>query len=132
MKRLLHSVLLSLVLAGAAQAQPPSPDFGPAIESPAVEGLDGRWEGAIETPEGPLPGVFRITTSGGKTVTLLDSPTQGAISIPGIAKRDGKTITIDVPVVTGSFKGELSADGAGMSGTWSQNGMSFPLSLTRK
>lgn len=130
MKRLLSAIMFSVALAGAAHAQ--KPDFGPAISSPAVQGLDGRWEGSIETPEGSLAGVFRIATTGDKTTTLMDSPSQGALDIPGIAKRDGKAITIEVPVVQGDFTGELSADGAQIAGTWHQAGMEFPLVLKRK
>ena len=130
MKRLLSVLAFSVMLAGAAQAQ--QPDFGPPVAGPAVAGLDGRWEGSIDTPEGSLPGVFRISTAGDKTTTLMDSPSQGAIGIPAIAKRDGASIVIDMPIVGGSLTGELSADGATIKGAWHQNGMDFPLVLTRK
>lgn len=130
MKRLLAALAFSLALGGAAQAQ--TPDFGPPIPSPAVQGLDGNWEGGIETPEGSLTGVFHITTTGDKTTTMMDSPMQGALNIPTIAKRDGKNITFEVPIVSGGFTGEISADGAQISGAWRQNGMEFPLVLKRK
>lgn len=130
MKRLLSALLLSVALGGAAHAQ--KPDFGPAIPSPAVQGLDGRWEGSIETPEGSLPGVFRVATTGDKTTTMMDSPSQGALDIPAIAKRDGNAITVEVPIVQGDFTGELSADGAQIRGVWHQAGMEFPLVLQRK
>jgi hypothetical protein len=130
MKRLLAALAFSLALGATAQAQ--TPDFGPPIPSPAVQGLDGRWEGDIETPQGSLPGVFRIKTEADKTTTMMDSPTQNALDIPAIAKRDGKAITFEVPIVTGNFTGELSADGAQISGLWRQNGMEFPLVLQRK
>jgi hypothetical protein len=123
MKRLLSTHLLSPVLAGAAHAQ--KPDFGPPIPSPAVQGLDGRWEGGIETPEGTLTGVFRVTTAGDKTTTMMDSPMQDVTDLPAIAKRDGKSIVIEVPIVNGDFTGELSADAAQMKGAWHQNGIEF-------
>jgi hypothetical protein len=130
MKRLIAALAFSLAFASAAEAQ--TPDFGPPIPSPAVQGLDGNWEGGIETPEGALTGVFHITTTGDKTTTMMDSPMQGALNIPAIAKRDGQKIVVDVPIVSGGFTGELSADGAQMTGSWHQNGMEFPLVLKRK
>ncbi len=138
MKRLFATLLLSLALSGAvsgavsgaASAQPP--EFGPPIPSPAVQGLDGRWEGAIETPEGSLTGVFRILTTGDKTISVMDSPMQGVSNIPAIASRSGKDIVIEVPIVNGSFAGELSADGARINGMWRQAGMEFQLIVHRK
>lgn len=130
MKRLLAALAFSALLTAAAHAQPP--DFGPPIAGPAIAGLDGRWEGAIDTPDGSLTGVFRISTTGDKTTTLMDAPSQGAMDIPAISKRDGQNIVIDVPIVTGNFTGELAADGATIKGAWHQNSMDFPLLLTRK
>src|SRR5690348_16748740 len=130
MKRLFTALTLSIAMAGAAQAQ--QPDLGPPIPSPAVQGLDGNWEGGIETPEGSLTGVFHITTAGDKTTTMMDSPMQNVTGIPAIAKRDGKSVSFEVPIVNGGFTGELSADGAQISGSWKQNGMEFPLLLKRK
>lgn len=130
MKRLLSALAFSVLLGGAAHAQ--QPGFGPPVAGPAIAGLDGRWEGSIDTPEGALPGVFRISTAGDKTTTLMDSPSQGAFGIPALTKRDGNSIVIDMPIVGGNFTGELAADGATITGAWHQNGMDFPLVLTRK
>lgn len=130
MKRLLSALAIFVLLGGAAHAQ--RPDFGPPVAGPAIAGFDGRWEGAIATPEGALPGVFRISTAGDRTTTLMDSPSQGALSIPALTKRDGKSIVIDLPIVGGNFTGELSADGATIAGAWHQSGMDLPLVLTRK
>lgn len=130
MKRFLTTLLLSLSLAGPALAQ--QPDLGPPVPSPAVQGVDGDWEGAIETPEGALTGVFHIVTRGDKTTTLMDSPMQGVTGIPAIASRTGREIVIQVPIVQGSFTGELSADGARISGTWRQGPMELPMTVQRK
>lgn len=103
-----------------------------AFTTPAVAGFDGRWEGAIDTPVGPLGVVFRASTAGDKTTTLMDVPAQGASDIPGMAKRDGQKLTIDVPGVGGSFSGELSADGKSINGFWDQLGQSMALVLAKK
>jgi len=103
-----------------------------AFTTPAVVGFDGRWEGSLDTPVGPLGVIFRASTDGGKTTTLMDVPAQNASDIPGMAKRDGQKVTIDVPGVGGSFSGELSADGKSINGFWDQLGQSLPLVLAKK
>jgi uncharacterized protein len=119
MKRLLTALALSLALAGGAYAQ-------------VVQGLDGRWEGSLDTPDGSLPVVMRVATAAGKTTALLDSPTQNANDIPATAKKDGAKVTLDVAAVQGSYEGTMAADGKSIAGTWSQSGMTFVLVLTKK
>lgn len=130
LRMMLASLGMALATTVAAQAQ--TPNLPPPTPSPAVQGLDGRWEGAIETPEGPLTAVFRIKTEGDKTTTLMDSPMQDVEGIPAIAKRDGNGVVIEVPLVNGDFTGEVSADGAKMSGVWHQNGMELATAVERK
>jgi len=103
-----------------------------AMTTPAVAGIDGRWEGSIDTPIGALGVVFRASTAGGKTTTLMDVPMQNASNIPTLAKRDGQKVTLDVPGVAGSFTGDLSADGKTLAGFWDQMGQSMPLTITKK
>ena len=122
MKRLpliLASLALSIGLAGAAHAQ-------------VVPGLDGRWEGSLDTPAGPLPVVMRVSTAAGKTTAVLDSPTQQAMDIPAVAARDGQKVTLDVAAVGGNYAGTLAADGKSIDGEWSQNGVNLALKLTKK
>jgi hypothetical protein len=99
---------------------------------PLVAGLDGRWEGAIETPAGPLTGVFRISSDAKGTTTLMDSPDQNVAGIPATVKRDGAKVVIEVPGVGGGFTGDLSSDGKTIVGAWSQLGGSMPLTVTKK
>ena len=99
---------------------------------PLVQGLDGRWEGSIETALGNLPVVFRVSSSNGKTTTLLDSPTQGATDIPATAKREAQQVTIDAPGVRGVFSATLSEDGKTLAGFWDQLGQSMSLTMTKK
>lgn len=102
------------------------------LTTPAVAGLDGRWEGSIDTPGGALGIVFRASTSDGETATLMDAPTQGALDIPALAKRDGQKVTIEVPGIGGSYTADLSVDGKTLNGFWDQSGQSLPLALTRQ
>jgi uncharacterized protein len=103
-----------------------------AITTPAVQGLDGRWEGALSTPGGDLVVAFRISTAGGKTTTLLDSVTQNNNNIPALARREGQKVTIDSPGIGGSYSATLSADGKTLDGVWSQMGNDLLLQMAKK
>lgn len=61
----------------------------------------------------------------------LDSPDQGTSGIPCAEVRlDGVALSFQVPVVQGSWKGTVSADGNTLTGTWTQ-GQSVPLNFSR-
>jgi D-alanyl-D-alanine-carboxypeptidase/D-alanyl-D-alanine-endopeptidase len=103
-----------------------------AMTTPAVAGIDGRWEGSIDTPAGSLGVTFRASTAGGKTTTLIDVPMQNIANVPTLAKRDGQKVTFEVPGVGGKFTGDLSADNKTLAGFWDQMGQSMPLTLAKK
>jgi hypothetical protein len=42
------------------------------------------------------------------------------------------SIRIVVAVINGSYEAKLGEDGKTLTGTWSQNGIAFPLTLTKK
>jgi hypothetical protein len=120
----LHTTLatlgLSLAIVGAAHAQ-------------TVQGLDGRWEGALDVGGAALALFFRVETAAGTTRLLLDSPDQGAAGIETAdLKRDGQKVSFIVPSIGGAYAGELSADGKTLTGSWSQLDQSLPLVMTRK
>jgi hypothetical protein len=100
--------------------------------TPAVQGLDGNWQGIVSTPVGDIPVVFRVSTKDGKTTSLMDSPSQDVNDIPALTTRNGQAVAIDVPGVHGNFAGSLSADGKTLSGFWTQSGMDFAIELTKK
>ena len=99
---------------------------------PLVQGLDGAWEGAVTTPVGAITVVFRLSSNASGTTTLMDSPDQNVRDIPATAKREGPAITIEVPGVSGTFSGQLAADGKSIAGLWDQVGQSFPVTLEKK
>lgn len=111
--------VLALACAAIARAQAPAAS------------LAGDWEGTLDTGDGKLRLTLHIakTDDGlylGKLVTL----DQGNGEIPmGKATVDGLSVTLDFPLVSGSFTGELSADGLQLEGTWTQGD---PLPLTFK
>lgn len=97
-----------------------------------IEGMDGDWSGALDIQGQKLPLIVHIATANGATVATMDSPAQGANGIPiSSIARDGDTLTFEIALVAGDYKGEIADDGDTVSGTWSQNGVSLPLALTR-
>jgi hypothetical protein len=84
--------------------------------------VQGDWSGTLN---GNLPLVFHLDGSGGGTV---DSPAQhftGQLQY----STTGNQITITVAQVGGTYSGAVN--GNQMKGTWSQNGQSLPLVLTK-
>lgn len=68
----------------------------------------------------------------GKLIGTVNSIDQGAIGIPGSQfVLSGTQFSFAVPAVHGTYKGEVSADGNTITGTWNQ-GMPMPLVYTRK
>ncbi len=103
-----------------------------ALTTPAVAGIDGRWEGELDTPGGVLGIVFRASTAGGKTTTLMDVPAQNGSDIPARASREGQKVSFEIPGIGARFSGTLSADGKSIAGFWDQLGQSMPLTLAKK
>jgi hypothetical protein len=99
---------------------------------PLVQGLDGAWQGAVGTPVGNITVVFRLSSDARGTTTVMDSPDQNIKDIPATARRDGAAVAIEVPGVSGSFSGQLAADGKSISGMWDQLGQSFGLIVEKK
>ena len=61
----------------------------------------------------------------------LDSVDQGANGLPcADFQIDGNTLSFRVPVVNGTWKGTIGADGTSLSGTWTQ-GRPMALNFTR-
>jgi murein DD-endopeptidase MepM/ murein hydrolase activator NlpD len=120
MQRVKWISLLALSCAAMALAQAPS------------AGLAGDWEGTLDTGGGKLRLSLHITKGDdgvyiGKAVSL----DQGNAEFPlGKIAADGRAVTIAVPAVSGSFKGELNADASELAGTWSQ-GTPLPLTFKR-
>lgn len=110
-----------LVLAGMCLAAPLAMGQGGGTASVA-----GDWQGSIADK---LPVVLHVRVDpNGSLTAALDSPSQGALGLPGAnAKLSGTTFSFDVPVVQGGYTGTLSADGKTITGTWTQSGQSMPL-----
>ncbi len=86
---------------------------------------EGAWKGELDIQGTKLPLVFHF--SAGKCT--MDSPSQGATGIPAerILTSDS-TIQIKVPTIGANYVGKKSEHT--ITGSFSQNGFSLPLTLT--
>lgn len=85
----------------------------------------GTWNGKLDVSGTTLSLVFHM----GDSTATLDVPDQGAKQIPVSVKRSAfGAIELEVPSINASYKGLWT--GKLITGTYTQNGMSFPLPLT--
>jgi enterochelin esterase family protein len=94
----------------------------------------GVWEGALKGPAGELSIVFNLHRDGGKWAAEMDFPAQGVsgLSLPNV-RVDGAVIGFTLPGPGNPhYAGKLSEDGKGISGTFTQSGISLPLDLKWK
>ena len=107
--------------------------FALAQGADTANNLSADWQGILTAGSAKLRLVFKITqaTDGGLTATLY-SIDQGAQPIP-VEKvtRDADAIAMQIPLIKGGFKGTLNTAGDTITGEWSQQGNSLPLSITR-
>ena len=108
-----------------------------APESPATsaetvsEVLEGPWSGKISVGQTELTLVFNFAVSDDGSISVtLDSPDQGAEGIE--AECDAAALPmlrVNVPSLLASYSGILY--GGNIVGTFSQGGLSLPLTLTK-
>lgn len=85
----------------------------------------GTWSGRLDVSGATLSLVFHI----GDSTATLDVPDQGAKEIPVSVKRSAfGSVELGIPSINASYKGLWT--GKLITGTYTQNGMSFPLPLT--
>ena len=94
--------------------------------------LAGDWSGLLDTGQVKLRVRFRISPAdAGGWAGVMESLDQGGGPLPlSQVTREGSSVTFDAAKIGGSFKGELAAGGAMLTGRWSQGPASLPLTLT--
>jgi uncharacterized protein (TIGR03435 family) len=129
---MLAAVLMAAVIGPISSAQTVA-----AGETKDPKDLTGQWQGTAKGPD-PAPElrvVFLVSRAGTgwKTVfNYIDLIAKGQ-GIPRSAplSLQGSTVEIKVPGNSGSYQGQLSADGNTITGTWSQGNGDMTLNLTR-
>ena len=96
-----------------------------AVAAVTLKAQTGAWTGKLKVSGVELALIFNI----GEESATLDVPDQGAKDIPVVVSRDAVGgITLNVPAINASFKGLWA--GKVIAGTFTQHGMSFPMTLT--
>ena len=114
--------LILIAVSGLAVAAPP-------------QDLAGHWEGAIDVPGTKLEvDLDFVKQADGSWKGDISIPVQGAKDLPlaGI-KAEGADVVFAISGIPGepTFKGQMSADGAKITGKFSQGGGTFPFELSR-
>ena len=115
-------VLAALLLVGASVgAQKPSTP------------LTGNWTGSLNVSGMPLRIVVHFMPKPDGTLTAtFDSPDQNALGLTfSAATLTGQMVHLDAPNIGASYEGTLNAPKKTITGRWTQNGNSLPLTLTK-
>jgi uncharacterized protein (TIGR03435 family) len=113
MKRLLVGRLLAgIVLAVSAMALSPTAAY--------AQDISGTWQGTLETQGKQLRIVFRITNENNGFRAVGFSPDQGNQQIPVSVAQQGTAVTLTMVALNAKFEGRLAADGASITGTFTQ------------
>jgi pimeloyl-ACP methyl ester carboxylesterase len=93
--------------------------------------ISGAWNGTLEFQGIRLRLVFHINQTETGYSATMDSPDQGAKDIPVIStKFENPVIKLSIANLGIEYEGKLSDDGI-ITGTFKQNGASFPLNLSK-
>jgi hypothetical protein len=94
-----------------------------------AQGIDGKWSGEMQSPNGPMELTFNFTVSGDSLTGTVATPMGGEIPISN-GKVDGKTFSFDVNVneMTISHQCTFMADSISMK----VEGMQGPMEIMLK
>jgi len=132
MKRFLFVFLVALLLAtvgcnrGIASQK--------AHSTGAKKDITGAWRGASVVDGVRLRMVLRFHgEAGGAYAGTFESPDQhsGQIVMDQVICKNGR-VHVEVNGIQFALDGALSANGKQLAGTWSQRGVSMPITLTRE
>lgn len=131
------SVMIALASCGGSStpapqpAKPPTPAPVPVAVAPAPSPFTGVWLGTLHAGSKGLRIQLHLDLATTPAGCSLDSLDQGAMGIPCTnVVASGTALSFDVPAVKGKASGTL--DGDTISGTWSQEGASLPLTMARQ
>ena len=99
--------------------------------APRFDGLDGFWDGRLESQGRMTRLILRFRTSEHGTHAWLDSPDTGVLGRPAVAiVRDGGEVTVAMKTV--AITGTISDDGQWIEGRFVKGGIGRPLRLIRR
>jgi uncharacterized protein (TIGR03435 family) len=98
------------------------------------QNIAGTWQGTLQPPQGKaLRIVIKISRADNESLkAVLYSIDQPSPPIPATsATLQGPTFKMAIAAIGGEYEGKMSADGATITGTFSQGGIPTPLNLLR-
>ena len=104
---------------------------------PANSALDpsllGDWTGTLPQAN-PIQLILHLTVDeAGLGAGTLDTADHRARNlILSAIRQTGSTLTFDVRIISGSYRGERNADGTRITGNWTQNGATAPLTFEKQ
>ncbi len=94
--------------------------------------LSGNWQGTLKVGKDLriVINIYKGDKDGWSAKMYSIDQTPQPIPVASVT-RQGSAVTISVDMIGGSYEGKLAADGKSISGTWTQGGQPFPLTLLR-
>ena len=121
--------LLALLLLPALLMPTPRAMAGPPT-GPAP--LSGQWKGPLKLLGGEITVIITVVPlSNGTYYAALDAPQQRISRMPVEVELKGADLTLRIEQAGSRFVGKVLDDGARLSGTWTQPGLTAPLVLRR-
>ena len=125
-------LFICAVFSPVAGAQAPANHKTQTPHSPAT--LEGNWAGSLQAGDVVFHFVLHVSkSSDGAFKASIDSLDQGVygIEVTALTQNDSD-VRFSVPSNGVQFEGKLSADHAGIQGTWSQGNVGLALSFHRQ
>jgi hypothetical protein len=115
--RIVHPIVLFLILATPALAA-----------EPAI----GDWSGVIKVGDVSLRLALHVTNTGKGLRATFDSIDQKVLGMPvDTIEVQGSQLKFEIAVIQASYTGTLDKAGTTLTGSWSQVGMSFPVTFRK-
>ena len=122
------SMPIEFLRKGEAKVELPAP-------SPAVsKQLEGDWEGTLQTPGSEFPLTVHFKNQPDQTVAAtIDIPKTGSIGMPvNDVRQSGQKVEFGLKIAHGSFQGTMNQEGTEITGQFSHEADSMPLTLKKK
>ena len=103
--------------------------------SPAVsKELEGDWEGTLPMPNGGFQLAVHFKNRADKTVAAtIDILNRGTMGMPiNDVRQTGQKVEFGLKIAQSSFQGNLNKEGTELTGQWTHDADSLPLTLRKK
>jgi len=98
----------------------------------AATPIVGNWEGVIKIQNQDLHLVLHVQEVAGKLTATFDSPDQYVAGMPvDTIEVKGQEVNFEIKKILSLYTGTLDKDGKAIAGSWSQIGMSWPVSFKK-